>query len=84
MNRRLLSGAALMLTVALTGTAGAFETGGQQVGSDFQISPLTSAIVQSAQARVFAGSTLQAAIASISAKKGNPPSTAHCTQSLWA
>src|SRR6185437_2466315 len=29
-------------------------------GSDFQISPLTSAIVQSAQARVFAGSTPQA------------------------
>jgi hypothetical protein len=60
MDRRLLSGAALVLIVALTSSAGAFETGGQQVAPDFQISPLTAAIVQSAQARIFAGNATQA------------------------
>jgi hypothetical protein len=77
MDRRLLSGAALVFVVALTARAGAFETGGQQVAPDFQISPLTSAIVQTAQARIFGGTGLQvpqrgAAVTAPNTATGNP------------
>ena len=60
MKRHLLAAAACLLLATLGHRAQAFETGGEQLAPEINISPMTAAIVQAAQARVFAGSpTLQ-------------------------
>ena len=56
MKRHLLAAAACLLVATLGHHAQAFETGGEQLAPEINISPMTSAIVQAAQARVFAGS----------------------------
>jgi hypothetical protein len=78
MTRRLFSGAALVVFAALTASAGAgaLETGGEHLTPEINISPMTAAIVQSAQARIFGGSALQQARGGAAAAQdgstGNP------------
>jgi hypothetical protein len=56
MKRHLLAAAACLLVATLGHHAQAFETGGEQLAPEINISPMTAALVQAAQARVFAGS----------------------------
>jgi len=56
MKRHLLAAAACLLATTLGHHAQAFETGGEQLAPEINISPMTAALVQAAQARVFAGS----------------------------
>jgi hypothetical protein len=52
MVRNLLSATALILFAAFIGEANAFDTGGEQISPNAQISPMTAAIVQGAQSKV--------------------------------
>jgi len=81
MKRHLLAAAACLLVATLGHHAQAFETGGEQLAPEINISPMTAALVQAAQARVFAGSPAlqqqqlqqqQLAAATAGGSTGNP------------